>query len=179
MSPLFDCAPLFSGTTAGFDRAVVAPINIPLNASWAGGLSTLDAAIGTPHGPIASSWALLAPSGGGPGGDPCAGTKKALGSEVACGPRPSPAPANASRPAYLLTVTVPIGAAADVVVPLRGLAAGAVTIMEGGVAVWRGGAFVGRPGSVPGVSAAAADAALGGVRFAVAQGRYRFTLLVP
>ena len=66
---------------------------------------------------------------------------------------------------------------ADVVVPLRGQAAGSVVITEGGVGVWSGGRFPGS-GLVPGVSAATADTVLGGVRFVVASGSYHFKLLV-
>jgi hypothetical protein len=53
--------------TAGFDRAIVAPVNIPLNngtsaSAVAGGLTTLDTSIGTPHGAVTSSWTLLDPN---------------------------------------------------------------------------------------------------------------------
>jgi alpha-L-rhamnosidase len=47
------------GVAAGFDRIVIAPLNIPLNTT--SNLSILDAAVGTPHGQISSSWALLTP----------------------------------------------------------------------------------------------------------------------
>ena len=77
------------GLAAGFDSAIVAPINIPLQAGWAGGLISLDAAVGTPHGAISSSWALLVP---GAGGDTASCGVQAEGSATHCSIAPLPPP---------------------------------------------------------------------------------------
>jgi len=44
----------------GFDRVLIAPITVKRNeSSLSGGLTSADAAVGTPHGVVSSSWELL------------------------------------------------------------------------------------------------------------------------
>ena len=109
-------------------------------------------------------------------GDTCPGEKKVLAVKVQCSGQESPE-ASAIAPAqtvvYRHSVTIPVGTAAQVVVPIPvGTAASAVTITEGGRSVWAAGAFV--PG-VDGVGSASATA--GAIQLAVAQGSYVFELL--
>ena len=70
------------------------------------------------------------------------------------------------------SVTIPVGTAAQVVVPTLGHPLSAVRITEGGRSVWAAGAFV--PG-VDGVGSAGATAEA--IQVAVAQGSYVFELL--
>ena len=113
-------------------------------------------------------------------GDACPGEKKVLAVKVQCSGQESPeasqdasAMASAQTVVYRHSVTIPVGTAAQVVVPIPvGTAASAVTITEGGRSVWAAGAFV--PG-VDGVGSA--GAAPGAIQLAVAQGSYVFELL--
>ena len=111
-------------------------------------------------------------------GDACPGEKKVLAVKVQCSGQESPeesqdAMAPAQTVVYRHSVTIPVGTAAQVVVPIPvGTAASAVTITEGGRSVWAAGAFV--PG-VDGVGSAGANA--GAIQLAVAQGSYVFELL--
>ncbi len=75
---------------------------------------------------------------------------------------------------YTASATVPVGARAQVHVPVRGSGGGSAasaSVTEGGATVWAAGAFV--PG-VPGVSAGAASADGSEVVFSVGSGVYDF-----
>ena len=99
------------------------------------------------------------------GGDPCFDTPKTLAVALAgqCG-----APVGVRK--FSLQTTVPVGGAAQVIVPAWGPVS-SVAITEGGAKVWAAGAFV--PGTA-GVTAGAASADGKAVVFTVASGTYSF-----
>ena len=69
--------------------------------------------------------------------DPCFNTPKIFAIQVACAGKPSPA-----GPTLNLRVAVPAGTDAQLVVPLLGSAAKAVTITENSTVVFKDGAYV-------------------------------------
>ena len=101
------------------------------------------------------------------GGDPCVNTVKILAVNMTgnCG-----APVGPRK--YLLATVVPVGASAQVIVPIFQSPTSA-TILESGNAVWQGGAFV--PG-VAGVSAGVAGNDTSSVVFSVVSGSYSFAV---
>ena len=99
------------------------------------------------------------------GVDPCHGVRKRLVVAANC--------AGACAPRFVLNVTVPVGSAAAVTLPIPEAAeARSVLVTEAGAAIFREGSFV--PHSAEGVTGA--EAVDGGVAVATGGGRYAFTL---
>merc|ERR1712070_828930 len=132
----------------GYDSVSIRPVGVGTPGA---DLTSAECEVSSPRGPVKSSW---------------------HGPAV-----PAASPIGNSKPEVRLSVTIPVGSAGSVRVPLVskvGLTPTTATILEGTTPVWKGGKFV---AGVAGISKASADQ--DGVIFMTMSGSYDFVAELP